>query len=542
MTRLKKLLAMPVVENILYIIGGILVIGMLVSSLVLEQIITLIKKTGGIIRQILRILFIGLILLLLGIHFIPFLIQKIPRMINWIFVIGFMAIGIVLFTTFFEIGLVFIVTGILISPTASELLQKIIRVNLASNIKVIIALLALVTVMVLFHEETEEKRFFVGFLIQMAQIDYGNDKELNQLRAYLYGEELKKRKESYSSQREKLLAYLQFWYEDGHYQKVINQGSTYITFDSQIRQWVQKAKAVLKEQNLKTALEQVPQLLKEKKYREAYQLAAPLKETPELQKQAVKAKKIIDKEIATLRTSYEKGKYKEVIKKGTPYVDSDCQVRKLVNNAEKAMAELAERRRFEKVIKNINQLIKGRKYEQAIELAKSSEYAQHPKILKLIEKAKLQRKRAEEKKILARLRNLSPTQIEVHIREYSRLIKLFPDNQKYQRKLKHYKKKLIDLRRQPALLITQEKYGNKWPFTVPQGKLECLPPGIVTFRLDDKTYALNGLASSRGYLDIDEIWKEDPNQEKLPPGTELITKVDMGQIIHEGLKLCNPLK
>jgi len=198
---------------------------------------------------------------------------------------------------------------------------------------------------------------------------------------------------------------------------------------------------------------------------------------------------------------YEKGRYKKVILKGTPYVESDCQVRRLVNNAQLAKAKLAEHRRFNKEIQKINQTIKARKYEQAIDLAKKSEYALHPKILKLIDKAKLKRKQAD------------------------------------QRKLMFYKKKLIDLRRQPALLITRDKYGDKWPFIVNQGYLECLPPGIVTFRLNDKIYAVNGLASSRGYLDIDEIWREDPIHEKLPHDSEMITKVDMGLIIHEGLKL-----
>ncbi|RKZ42827.1 MAG: hypothetical protein DRQ49_00165 [Gammaproteobacteria bacterium] len=542
MIRLKNLLAMPVVENTLYFIGGILFIGLIVFSLLLEPFLALVKKIYGVMGPILRILFVGMIALILGIYFIFFLIRKIPRMINWLFVIGFIAIGIVLYTTFFEISLVFIITGILISPYTGELLQNKLGINFASNMKVIVALLALVTVIVLFKEETEDKRFFVGFLIQTAQIDYDNDNELNQLSSYLYGVELKKRKETYLSQREELLAYLQFWSENDNYLKVISQGSAYITFDSQIRHWVEEANTVLNKQKIKNALEQVPELMKAKKYREAYHLAAPLKEIPELQKQAIKAKKIIDKEIAKLRSLYEKGRYKKVILKGTPYVESDCQVRRLVNNAQLAKAKLAEHRRFNKEIQKINQTIKARKYEQAIDLAKKSEYALHPKILKLIDKAKLKRKQAEEKKILARLRILSPTHIETHIREYSHLIKLFPENQKYQRKLMFYKKKLIDLRRQPALLITRDKYGDKWPFIVNQGYLECLPPGIVTFRLNDKIYAVNGLASSRGYLDIDEIWREDPIHEKLPHDSEMITKVDMGLIIHEGLKLCNPKK
>jgi len=269
MIRLKNLLAMPVVENTLYFIGGILFIGLIVFSLLLEPFLALVKKIYGVMGPILRILFVGMIALILGIYFIFFLIRKIPRMINWLFVIGFIAIGIVLYTTFFEISLVFIITGILISPYTGELLQNKLGINFASNMKVIVALLALVTVIVLFKEETEDKRFFVGFLIQTAQIDYDNDNELNQLSSYLYGVELKKRKETYLSQREELLAYLQFWSENDNYLKVISQGSAYITFDSQIRHWVEEANTVLNKQKIKNALEQVPELMKAKKYREA---------------------------------------------------------------------------------------------------------------------------------------------------------------------------------------------------------------------------------------------------------------------------------
>jgi hypothetical protein len=525
-------------ENIFYSIVGIIFIGVIFFSLAIEQFPIIVKKIFGVT---VRILFLWLILFILAVKFIPVIIRKIPRAINWVFVIGFVTIGLVFWKTFPEMGSIFIVVGILISPYTNELLQKTIQITISASDRAIVALLACVIVGILLLSNRDENSFVVGFLVQNAWIDYDNDKELHQLRAYLRGEELKNRKETYFARREEILSELQFWHKKAHYQEVVDQGSLYISFNPEIRKWVKEAKDALKEQQIKTALQELPQLMKEKKYREAYKLAMPLQEVPELQKQAAFAKKNIDKNIEKLRTLYEKRKYKTVIKKGTPHIGSDCRIRELVNHAQKAIVKVAERKRIDRVKKKINQLIKKRQYDRAIELAKQSEYAKHTELQSLITKAKRQRKKAAEKKILARLRKLSPTQIALHIREYSNLVKLMPENQKYLDKLDDYKKKLIELRKQPALLVTQEEYGEKWPFTVSKGKLECFHPGIVTFSVKDKTYAVNGLASSRGYSDINEIWKDEPNQEKSEQTPKLIAKLDLGKIIYKGLDLCNPI-
>jgi hypothetical protein len=528
------------VESIFYIysIVGIIFIGVIFFSLAIEQFPIIIKKIFGIT---VRILFLWLILFILAIKFIPVIIRKIPRAINWVFVIGFVTIGLVFWKIFPAMSLIFIVVGILISPYTNELLQKTIRFTISAIDRAIVALLACVIVGFLLLSNTDENRFVVGFLVQNVWIDYDNDKELHQLRAYLRGEELKNRKEIYFARRKEILSELQFWHKKAYYQEVVDQGSLYINFNPEIRRWVKEAKEALKEQQIKTALQEIPQLMKEKKYREVYKLAMPLQEVPELKKHAALAKKNSDKNTVKLRLLYEKGQYKKVIKKGTPHIGSDCRIRELVNNAQKAMIKAAERKRIVRVKKKINQLIKARKYDKAIKLAKESEYVKHPELQSLITKAKKQRKKADEKKILARLRKLSPTQIARHIREYSNLVKLMPENKKYQDKLNDYKKNLIELRKQPALLVTQKEYGKTWPFTVSKGKLECFHPGIVTFRVEDKTYAVNGLASSRGYSDIDEIWKDEPNQEKSEQTPERIAKLDLGKIIYKGLDLCNPI-
>ncbi|MCK5524519.1 MAG: hypothetical protein KAI83_15420, partial [Thiomargarita sp.] len=352
-----------------------------------------VKNTPQII---VRLFIIGLILFSLTLMFIPIILRKIPwfisRIMNWVFVIGFIAIGLILSgTDFFEIGLVFIVTGILIFPYINDFFKKISRFNYSLMNKTIIVLLAFVIVIFLFNKETEEKQFFVGFLIQNVLIDYNNERELKKLESYLYGEESGKKKESYENQKVSFISDLQFWYENGYYQDVINQGNPYVNFDPQIGEWIKKANVAIREEKIKTALEKVPQLMKEKKYREAYKIAEPLQDNAELKKHAVKAKKIIDKDIVQLRKSFEKGRYKDVIKKGTPYVDSSCLVQKLVSHAEKAKAKVEERERFNKAIKKIKQLIRAGKYDEAIEFAQKSQYATDVKVQDLIKQAKSKR-------------------------------------------------------------------------------------------------------------------------------------------------------
>jgi len=71
----------------------------------------------------------------------------------------------------------------------------------------------------------------------------------------------------------------------------------------------------------------------------------------------------------------------------------------------------------------------------------------------------------------------------------------------------------------------------EWPLTVPSGILRCLDDGgSVVFENGEKTYAVNGTATSRGYDDINPIWKAHPNN--------IIPKVNIGPLINAGLELC----
>jgi hypothetical protein len=465
---------------------------------------------------------------------------KIRRVINWIFVMGFIVSGFALWGDFPKIGPIFIAIGIFISPYINELLKKATRVNYLPSTKAIVVLLGLaVTTGVLMYDN--EKRLFVIFLIQTASLDENNDKQINNFRNYLEKEELKNKEKAFLASPDEQLAELQFLYEEGYYEEIITQGTPFVKFDTQIELWVTEAKKQLNDRQVDIALQEIPQLIKDAKYGKVYQMAAKFSETsPELEKSVTEAKKQLDKTLKNLRSWYRKGYYKKIIKNGTPYAEYDCRIGGVVNDAKKAQAKKIKLRRIAKAVKKTKYLIKKRQYEKAIKFASESEYANHPELRRLIKRAQLKQNRALEKKILAKLREIPSTQTEANIREYTILNQLFPESKKYQQKLDKYKKRFAKLRKQPPIFISQKEYGDEWPFTVSKGELECFHPGIVTFKTNHQTYAVNGLASSRGYKEIDEIWKNAPDQEELQMDDEFIVKVSIAAITVKGLELCNP--
>ncbi|MEN8219261.1 MAG: hypothetical protein ABFS56_23445, partial [Pseudomonadota bacterium] len=287
------------------------------------------------------------------------------RATNWLFAIIFIVFGLALLVTPLKAGIIFIVAGILISPPSSETTH----INVAASTKMIIVLLALVTAIASLNYETVEQRLLVGLLIQNAWIDFDNEKQASQLQAYFDREEMKNRKKAYLAMRYELLAQLQSLYDNGHYQGVIIQGTPYVKFDSQIERWVNAAKKIKLQQDLERALKRVPQLMEAAQYAKAYRLAASL-DAPELQELVAKAKQALDKEIANLRALYRNGSYDEIINTELSHLESDCRVRRLVNDAKKA-----------KVLQKFTQLMEARQYEKAIEFASQSEFAEEFQIL-----------------------------------------------------------------------------------------------------------------------------------------------------------------
>jgi len=431
-------------------------------------------------------------------------------MMNWIFTISFIIAGLALLVTPLKAAIILIIAGILISPHIIDLIEYKFNIRVETSTQLIIALLGIVTVILSLNYE---QRLLVGLLIQNTWIDNQTD----QFQTYLEREKIQTKKIRFIAMREELLTELQTLHDNGHDQSLIIQGMPYIKFDNQIAEWVKSAKKRLKQKRIEMALKTVPQLMKAGEYGKAYQMASSLN-APGLQTLVAESKQALDKEIAKLRALYTKGDYDALLNTKLSHIKSDCRAHRLVNDAKKA-----------KLLIKIYQLMKQEQYEQSIAFAKQSEFAPDAELQILIKKAQHKLNQATEKQILARLKQLSSKQIKANLREYTKLIRLFPDNKNYQDKLKYYKKELAKQRKLPSLSITAEESDEKWPFTVSKGELECVPPGIVTFKVNDNTYALNDLASllanARGYKNIDEILRENPS-------------VELNLFKKKGLELC----
>ena len=64
--------------------------------------------------------------------------------------------------------------------------------------------------------------------------------------------------------------------------------------------------------------------------------------------------------------------------------------------------------------------------------------------------------------------------------------------------------------RDSEVIVSQADYGNKWPFTVASGRLECLPGRKIVLHAADTTYALNAEALNDGrWPDVVEIMRPD---------------------------------
>jgi len=88
-----------------------------------------------------------------------------------------------------------------------------------------------------------------------------------------------------------------------------------------------------------------------------------------------------------------------------------------------------------------------------------------------------------------------------------------------------------------GVLITKQQFGTAWPFSVPQGYVDCKGGGKnfgpVTFTAPDGTvYGVNGIALSDGYPAVRPIWLESTDPKSDDP------RVPIGPIIDKGLTLC----
>ncbi len=82
---------------------------------------------------------------------------------------------------------------------------------------------------------------------------------------------------------------------------------------------------------------------------------------------------------------------------------------------------------------------------------------------------------------------------------------------------------------QGGLRVTGAEFGDAWPFTVAQGIVDCPEPSTAVFRSGGVAYGLNGIADSRGYPDIEPIWRD----------AEIAgLKVNIGPMINLALQQC----
>jgi len=90
-----------------------------------------------------------------------------------------------------------------------------------------------------------------------------------------------------------------------------------------------------------------------------------------------------------------------------------------------------------------------------------------------------------------------------------------------------------------GITISSQEYGDKWPYTIPDGLLECQTRIVagyvkndVTIRYNGRIYAINGSArGNHNFAPLAQIWKDNPAH----PGSKI---PDPG-IIKRGLQLCD---
>ncbi|MDM8567024.1 hypothetical protein QUF74_15405 [Candidatus Halobeggiatoa sp. HSG11] len=448
--------------------------------------------------------------------------KYILRFINWIFVIGLLFVGTVLSNTLFFAGISLIFAALLISPYIQDFLRKFFKVNYLISVRFIIILTAILTAIVSLQYEKEENLFTAKFLL--FQFYFGED--IEGMNRVIKKEAENRRKQEYLTVREDIRAELKYLYDDTQYHEVIMQSASYVSFDAHIKKLYKDAEEKLKQEQIKTILDIVPQLVKEKKYVEAYRLAEPF-HIEELQKVMAKAKKQIDKNFKKLKKWYKSGKYERVIKNGKKQIDYDCRIKTLIAKSESAQETRNKNKKISRTIKKTSNLIDRRRYEKAIKMVNEFEFSNHPRLQALVKRAQSKLKKSKEKKILRKLRNIPSAQIEANLREYTNLLELFPDNKKYKQKLAHYKQQFLELGKKPPLPISKDEY-EQWPFTVSKGELECIPPGKVTFKTGDKVYAISELAIVTGNnLKIDDILQDN------------LTMEDIDIIAKKGLDLCS---
>ena len=67
-----------------------------------------------------------------------------------------------------------------------------------------------------------------------------------------------------------------------------------------------------------------------------------------------------------------------------------------------------------------------------------------------------------------------------------------------------------------GILVTEAEYGDAWPLTVSEARVDCLSAGALVAEIDGSLYAINGTAQAR-YPRIDPYWRDNA----AIPGTKI---------------------
>jgi len=84
--------------------------------------------------------------------------------------------------------------------------------------------------------------------------------------------------------------------------------------------------------------------------------------------------------------------------------------------------------------------------------------------------------------------------------------------------------------------------SDEWPLSVATGELRCLEGNILVFFNQNTEYAVNGMATARGYEDIDSIWKAPPpmivdGTNYAPPKMSMVLLDEVNNVCSSGLPL-----
>lgn len=92
-----------------------------------------------------------------------------------------------------------------------------------------------------------------------------------------------------------------------------------------------------------------------------------------------------------------------------------------------------------------------------------------------------------------------------------------------------------DVDGEPAGYVERDDFGDAWPLTVDSGRVRCEPYETYVFVGPGGTeYALNGLAETEGYADIEPIWRDDPD----PPVEGVDLKVSIDPLMQAASERC----